>query len=115
MTTECVAAEENHVGGEDECAESDSKVLRAGVWIGEPEGLPHVVREEDEKDQREGEEIAVNVLDHERKRALAAISFARLADSAVRRVRPERFVVGSAIVIARDSEAGGKWQDDQRG
>src|SRR3954466_1400347 len=55
----------------------------------------------------------MDVLQHEREIALAEIRFAWLADGAPRRISPERLVVGPAVVVAREAEAGGKWKDQQ--
>ena len=71
----------------------------------EPHRLPHVVGEHEEEDDREIEEVAVDVLDDERERVLAEIALARLADGARRRIRPERLVVGAAIVVTGEPEA----------
>lgn len=54
-------------------------------------------------------------MEDEREGTLAQIFFSRLADGAGRRVGPEGFVIGSAVVIAGDSKAGGKGQDEQGG
>ena len=82
VTAECVSAEQNDVGREDNCAESDSEMSRAGLRIGKPERFPYVVRQEDEKNQREVEEVPMDVLNDQRKRPLAAISLSWLSHRA---------------------------------
>jgi len=49
----------------------------------------------------------VDVLDDEREGTLTEIFLARLADGTSRRVRPERFVICAAIVIAGETESAG--------
>ena len=78
----------------------------------EPEGLPRVAGEEDQEDQREVEKIPVNVLNDERKGALAKIFFAGFADGARGRIGPKRFVVSAAIVITGEPEATGGPKDE---
>ena len=70
VAAERVAAEQDDVDGEDERAEADAEVA-CPSRVGEPERLPRVVREDDEEDQREVQEVAVDVLQDERERALA--------------------------------------------
>ena len=55
--------------------------------------------------ERDVEEIAVNVLHDQRERTLAQISFTWLADSTGGRIRPERFVIRAAIIIAGKAQA----------
>src|SRR5438552_3745009 len=81
----------------------------------EPHRLPHVVRQEAEERQREVEEIAVRVLEDQRKRALAEVAGARLADGAVGRVGPEGFVIGAAVVVAGKPEAARRPENKERG
>ena len=66
------------------------------------------------KSSAEVQEIAVHVLEDERKRLLAEVAVARLAHGAAGRIGPERLVVGAAIVVAGEAEAGRKGQDQQR-
>ena len=66
------------------------------------------------KMQRQVEEIAVDVLEDQRERVLAAVALARLADGAGRRVGPERLVVGAAVVVAGEAEAARRPEDQQR-
>ena len=115
MAAERVSAEEHDVRCEKDRADADAELGRSRRRIREPHRLPRIVREEHDKDQREVQEVAVDVLDDERKRALSAISFSRLADSAARRIGPERLVVCAAIVVAGESESCRERQDDQCG
>src|SRR5207237_10924192 len=77
--------------------------------------LPDVMEEDDEEHQGEVEEIAVDVLQDERERALAEVALAGLAHRARGRVGPERLVVRAAVVVAGHAEAAGGPQDEQGG
>ena len=57
----------------------------------------------------------MDVLEDERKRLLAEVLLARLADGAGRRIGPERLVVGAAIVVAGEAEAARRPEDQERG
>src|SRR4051812_7809687 len=56
----------------------------------------------------------MNVLDDEREESLAAIALTRLTDTAVGRIGPVALVVRSPIVVAGQTKAGGKRQDEER-
>ena len=58
--------------------------------------------------------VAMEILQDERKRVLTAVTGSRLANGARGRVGPEGFVVGPAIVVARQPEQPGNRQDEQR-
>ena len=94
MTTKCIPAEENDVNREHDCAYADPESMV------EPERFPNVVTENQDENEREIQEIAMDVLHDERKRALTEIGFARFTNRAGGRVRPERFIISAAIVIA---------------
>src|ERR1044072_2208572 len=112
VTAERVAGEQNDVDGEDDGAKSDAELFATTVV--EPERLPHVVREEKQKQHRNVHEVAVDVLQNQWKRSLADVALSRLTHGAVRRIRPKRLVVGAAIVVAGESKQAGKRQNDQR-
>src|SRR5688500_14491174 len=114
MTSERIPTEEDDIRCEQDRPDAYSELCRARRRVGEPHRFPRIVREKDEKDQREVEEVPVNVLDDERKRIFAKVSFTRLADSAARRVSPERLVVRAAVVVAREAKSCRERQDDQR-
>src|SRR6478609_1140007 len=113
MAPQGVAAEENDVDGENDGTEADAEVLVTGIPIEEPHRPIRVAGQNNQKDQREVEEVAVNVLDYEREVSLAAIALARLADGAVRWIGPEALVVRSPIVVAGETESGRKGQNEQ--
>ena len=55
----------------------------------------------------------MHVLQDERERLLTPVRVARLTDRARDRVRPERFVVRAAVVVAGESEESRERQDQQ--
>src|SRR5438105_4247968 len=110
-----VAAEEDHVHGQHERAQADAEGDAARHGIGEPHRLPDVVEKDDEEHQGEVEEVAVDVLQDERERALAEVALAWLAHRARRRIGPECLVVRAAVVVAGHAEAAGGPQDEQGG
>src|SRR5215216_1940669 len=113
MAAERVAAQEHDVGREDEGADADSK-LGAATGPRKPQRLPHIVAQHHQEEQRDVQEVAVDVLQDERKSALAEITLPELANGAVWWISPERLVVCPAIVIAREPEEAGKRKDQQR-
>src|SRR5687768_15954664 len=115
MTPQRVAAEQKDVEGEHEGADADAELPSASRRIDEPERLVHVVQEDAEKNQRDVEEIPVDVLKHEGERLLAPVGLPRLPDAARGRVRPKGLVVGAAVVVAGKSKEGGKREDAQGG
>jgi 1,2-phenylacetyl-CoA epoxidase PaaB subunit len=71
----------------------------------EPERIPHVPPQNDEKHQGQIKKIPVDVLQDQRKRSFAEICLPRLAHGAGRRIRPKSLVIRPAIVVARHSKA----------
>jgi hypothetical protein len=86
MTSEGVAAEQENVGSEEESSDTDAESRHTCRWIGEPHRFPRVVREKYEEQESEVEEVAMDVLNDERKRSLTAVSLSRLSYGAARRV-----------------------------
>ena len=89
-------------------------MFRAGRVL-EPHRLPRIVSENENKNHRQIHKIAVDVLDDERERAFADIRFARFADGAVRRVGPERLVIGAAVIITGEPKTRRRPQNQERG
>src|SRR5512141_2542239 len=110
MTAERVSAEQNHVGCEEECAQRDAEMRVASI-VGEPHRLPRVMPQEDQKNQREVEEVAMNVLNDQRKRSLSPVFLPRFSHRTRRGIGPERLVVRAAVVVAGETKPCGKWQD----
>ncbi len=93
---------------------ADAELL-AAVRGGEPQRQPHVVGQHEEEQDGDIGEVAVDVLQHQREPALAAVArAARLAHRARDRIRPERLVVGAAVVVAGEAEEPGERQDEER-
>src|SRR5579863_10113341 len=109
MTAERVSAEQNDVGEQNQSPNPDPEMSV------EPAGVPDVVGKDHEEDQGQIEEIAVDVLQDQRKRALAAILLARLTYRAGRRVSPEGLVVRAAVVVTGDAKASRRPQDQDGG
>src|SRR5207237_7665279 len=99
VAAERITREQNHVRRQDETSDADAKLPAAGS-VGESEPVDCVDEQNDEEQQREIEEVAVHVLQDERKRSLAEIGFSRFSDRTPGRVSPERLVVRAAVVIA---------------
>src|SRR5450756_1732128 len=113
MAPQRVAAQQDDVDDEDDRPQADSEILSACVPVEEPHRLVRVPGQDDEKDQRHVEEVAVNVLNHEGEKPLAPIARAGLAHGAARRVGPEALVVRSPIVVAGEAKTGGKGEDQE--
>src|SRR4029077_9162609 len=94
VTTKCVTAKQDDVDREHDRADADPKS------IVEPERFPNVVGKNHNKTEREVKKITVHVLQDQRERAFAEVSFARLADGAGRRIGPEGFIISAAIIVA---------------
>src|SRR5688500_8778806 len=115
MAAESVATEKHDVHCQDQRAEANAKVCLPGRRINKPHGFPNVVREQNQKQERNVKEVAMDVLHHEWKRTFAEISLPRLANSAGRRVSPETLVVSAAIIIAGQPEQAGRPENQERG
>src|ERR1700722_14111280 len=103
MAAERVGTQQAQVRREDQGPDADAERL-AAARVREPERVPEVVREHEEERNREVEEIAVDVLEHEREESLAQIRRPRLSNRAVDRVGPHGLVVRAAIVVAGKAE-----------
>src|SRR5882757_7626581 len=106
-----VESEEADVDEHDECAEADTE------FAAEEEGFGGVVPEEAEKNNREIEEVAMNILQDERERRFAAIVFANggFADGAGRRIEKKGAIVGFAVVVAGGAKAERSAENEKRG
>src|SRR3954454_1074375 len=110
MASERVAAEQDHVHQQHERADVHVEV----AVVPTEEAVPRVFGEQPDKDDRDVEEVAVDVLDDEGEGTFAEVSLARLADGTVRRIGPERFVVSAAVVVTREAKTAGSPQDQKR-
>src|SRR5581483_10008379 len=109
VAAEYIAAEQNYVNSEHQTADANAEAVR------EPVRFPGIPDQKAPNDVREPKEVTVQILHNQRKRALAQISFARLADRAGRRIGPECLVVRAAIVIAGQAKEAGNPKNKQRG
>ena len=80
----------------------------------EPHGHPRVVGQQADEQNRDVEEVAMDVLDDEREPAFAEVLLPGFTHGAPGRVGPERLVVCPSVVIAGESEPD-RAPENQRG
>src|SRR5689334_4328834 len=103
QVTECVTAE--HVAAQEYDIDTQYDTSQAyAEAIRKEERLHCVVRQNAPHQIGQAQKVAVKVLHYQRKPAFSQVRLARLADSACRRVSPERFVISAAVVIAGQAE-----------
>ena len=73
VAAERVAAEQHDVDGEHERADADAERFLPVAGSVEPHRLPHVLREHEQEQQREVQEVAMDVLQDQRERVLAEV------------------------------------------
>src|SRR5689334_1078607 len=78
-------------------------------------GLPNIIRQNPDEDDRNIHKVAMHVLHDQRKRTFTEISFARLANGACGRISPERFVIRASIIVAGQPKSAGRPENEQRG
>src|SRR5688500_18402124 len=100
MTAKRITAQEKNICSQNYRAESDAET------VFKPKCLPRVVREKNNKNQCQIKKITMNILQNQRKCALAAIIMTRFADGAAYRVSPKRLVIRAAIVITGKTKSG---------
>src|SRR4029077_5066235 len=93
VTAKRVAAQQNNVDRKHNRADADSKP----IW--KPKRLPYVVRQNEKKKESKLEKVSLHILHDKRDRPFAPVALPRFAYRAGRRVGPERFVIGAAIII----------------
>src|SRR2546430_17335190 len=106
MTAERVRAEQYDVCNQHECSDTDTKMPHA-AGIGKPHRFKRIICQDENEDQGQVQKIPVYVLHYQREFSLASVTAAGFADSACGRIGPERFVIGSAIVIAGKTKSAG--------
>ena len=114
VASESVATQQNDVDDQNDGAESDSEILVSGVSVEEPHRLVRIAGENDEKNQCGVQEVAVDVLDDERKESFTPVALSRLAHGTVGRIGPEALVIRAPVVVAGEAEPGGKGKNQQR-
>src|SRR5581483_6637467 len=80
----------------------------------EPVSVPCIAREDENENYGQIHEVAVDILDDEREIFFAEITFARLADGAIRGVGPKCFVIGATIIIAGETKSARSPQNKKR-
>src|SRR5580704_11612994 len=115
MAAEQVPAEQDDVDRHDQGSGSEAERLASRCRVGKPQCLPYIESEDEKHADREEQHVAMNVLEDERKRVLAPVRGPRLANGAGRGIGPERLVVRTAVVVARQPEEPRDRQDEQRG
>src|SRR5258708_5906160 len=122
VTAEGVARQQHHVDEHDEGADADTELARPRAHRAVSEdaayrparGEEHVVGEYEDEDYCRVHEIAVHILENERKPGLALVAVPRLADAAGHGVKEEGAVVGFAVVVAGGAESA-RGNEDQKG
>src|SRR5258707_9244590 len=105
-----IKRKKSDVDRQDERAYSDAEAAA------EEKGTEGVVPEKRDKENREIEKIAMDILQDKGKRGLAAILAAReFANRAGRGIKKESSVIGFAIVVARSTKAERPGEDQERG
>src|SRR5262249_36458079 len=115
VARERVQGQEEGIAGQDERSDADPEPA------GPAAGMDHVDRQDDQEDERQVEEVAMEVLDREpprfalvRRPAPQPAERPGLAHAATDRVEEEGPVIGLAVVVARDPEAPGRPEDQGR-
>src|SRR5262245_14004226 len=104
MAAERVARKQQCIGRQYQAADADAEMSGASA-IGEPERRDRIKRQDTNEEDADIKKIPMHVLQDQREGSLAEIRLARLAYRAGERVGPERFIVGAAIVVAREPES----------
>lgn len=107
VTAKCVATEQDDVHCQHNRSNADAEMLPAR-GVGEPDRFPHVVRQDQNEEQRKVKEIAMDVLHDERKGIFTQIFLARLAHRASRRVSPKSFVISASVVVTGKPKTRGR-------
>ena len=114
VATKRVAAEQDDVDRQDQCADPYSEGSFPGRGINEPERFPNIVKEHEDEKQREIKKITMHVLHDEREGALAKISAARFPDGAGRWIGPESLVVGATVIVTGEPKTARRPEDEKR-
>ena len=88
------------------------KVDAAG-GVGKPERKPRIITKNENENDRQVEEVTMNILEDQREVAFPKIRLPRLAHRAIHRVHPERLIISAAIIIAGKAESGGNPHDQE--
>jgi len=109
VTTKSITRKQDEIDCQHDGADANSKPVR------KPQRFPDIVRQNQQKEEREVEKVAMNVLHDQWERTLAPIAFSRLAHCACWRIRPKCLVIGAAIIIAGQPKSTRRPKNQQRG
>ena len=112
MTAQGVAAQKKNVERENNRSNADAKMFNAAVR--KPQAFPNVIREIDQEQHTEVQEVTVNILHDEREGPFTQIEFAGFADGAGRRVGPERLVICAPLIITGKPKTARRPQKQKR-
>src|ERR1700694_2751806 len=109
MTGECVAGEQRGVHREDQRADGNTE------RSSRPERSPDVVPEKKENQQREVQQVAMQILENQWECCLAAIlSAPSFSDGAAGRMERKGAVVRLAVVVAGQTKSARRPEDQDR-
>ena len=100
VAAEYIPAEKHNVHHQDDAPDPDPEAVRKA------EAHDRVVNQKGPNQVGEPQEVAMEILQDQRKASFAEITLARLADRTRRRIGPERLVIGAAVVVAGEPERG---------
>src|SRR5579859_5355005 len=107
VTPKHVSSQEDDIDYQHQGSDPDAEAVR------KEEGPHRIICEKSPHNVGESQEVAVKILQDEGKTQFAKIALARLAHRACRGVRPERLVIGAAVVIASQAEQSGYPKNQQ--
>src|SRR5580704_6668589 len=114
MAAQRIGRQEEYVQDQNNRTNPQPEMLHA-MGIGKPQSFPGVIRQDENEYHRDIHKVAMHILDNQREITFAKVFFARLADRAVDGVRPERLVIGAAIIVTRKTKTARGPQNQQGG
>src|SRR5262245_21879167 len=115
MTGEGVERQQGYVRREHKSGDTEAESAAGAVGCWPDAGIDDVGRQQDEKDEREVEKIAMQILEQKQVRLAAIVVATRLTDGAGGWIEKEGAIVGLAIVVAGHTKAAGSREDQKRG
>src|SRR5262249_20789445 len=109
-----IGSEQDHVHDQNQRSNANTE-MPVVVGASKKHPLDRVIRENDDKKECQIKKVSMDVLQDQREFALAAVTRTRFANGACRRVCPERLVVSTAVVVARQAKSTGCPQNKQSG
>src|SRR5580700_9725649 len=97
MAAKGVTAQQHYVEGEH--YRTDPKTEMPGArCVSEPKPAPSVMRQNQNKDDRDVEKVPMDILQDQRKRGFPWVPKPRFTDRTSRRIGPERLVIRASII-----------------